>query len=130
MKFPIIVLKENEAPVYFFDNSNFGLVSKGGESFYKNGVIYDSEGSSFLISGIDSVNKATLLKSVIYFQQMYIAKVKFTPTGNLTISEVKEIILNHIQTFPKYWIQKDLIDSLSASILNKSDFSELYRYIK
>jgi hypothetical protein len=39
MKFPIIVIIGKEAPLYFFEENEFGLVSKGGEAFYKKGSV-------------------------------------------------------------------------------------------
>ncbi len=55
MKFPVIIIKENESPIYFFNENEFGVISKGGEAFYNKGIAFDSEGTKFLISGIESI---------------------------------------------------------------------------
>ena len=105
MKFPAVIIKNNESPIYFFDRGDFGLVSKGGESFYEKGVIYDSEGSKFLINGIESIKKAPVLKSIKYFQQMKVVSVRYTVVERVTLLEFKQLIINHIHSFEKYWIK-------------------------
>ncbi len=106
MKFPVLIIKKNEAPLYYFEAEDFGLVSKGGETFYENGMIFDSGGSKFLINDIDSIRKAPLLKSIRYFQQMYIANVKYLFVEQLPILEFKQLIVDHIYSFENYWIKK------------------------
>src|SRR5882672_5400204 len=130
MKFPIAILKSNESPIYVFNENEFGLVSKGGESFYKRGVVYDSEGIKFLLDGITFIKKAPTLMSLKYFQQMYKVSVNSIPGEGVTLVEFKKIIIDHINLFNKYWIKKDLIKSLEDSINGKNNFSEIIKYLK
>jgi hypothetical protein len=130
MKFPIVIIKASESPIYFFDSGSFGLVSKGGEAFYKNGMIYDSEGSTFLINGIESKKNATVLESIKYFQQMYRVNVKYTANEKGTLSAFKKKIINHIRLFEKYWVKKDLLVSLERSIMEKDNFHEIIMFLK
>ena len=130
MKFPLIVIKDNEAPIYYFDSKTFGLVSKGGETFYKSGTIYDSDGSKYLINGVSSIGKAGFWKSIVYLQPMSITKVNFTHLATLSLSEIKSIIISHVSGFKKYWKKKDIIDGLNASILGTNSYSDLYSFIK
>jgi hypothetical protein len=130
MKFPIVIVKESESPIYFFDINQFGLVSKSGESFYKKGIIYDSEGVKYLIEGIKSIKKAPILTSIKYFQQMHIVDVRYTAIGNVLLPEFKQVVINHIHSFKKYWIKRDLIESLDASISEKDSFSDIIYFIR
>jgi hypothetical protein len=130
MKFPIAIIKSGESPIYFFESNKFGLVSKGGASFYRNGVIYDSEGTKFIVKGIASIRKAPLVLSLKYFQPMAIVDVKYIDEQKLELSQFKQIILDHILLHEKYWIKKDLIESLEAALYNKSSFEEVIRFIK
>ena len=132
MKFPIIIIKNKEAPLYFFNNeSEFGLVSKGGEKFYKNGTAYDSEGERFLMKGISSIQRASFLKSIKYFQPMYIADVKYDKISeNISLSDFKQLIIDHIYSHKKYWLARDTADSLKNAILIKNSFSDIIIFLR
>ncbi|MBN9384683.1 MAG: hypothetical protein J0H74_28270 [Chitinophagaceae bacterium] len=93
MSFPIVIVKSNEAPLYYSNGDVFGLVSKGGESFYKKGTIYDSDGSKYEISGIETIEKAPLLKSIRYFQRMYMVKPQYSFISGITLVEFKQLII-------------------------------------
>lgn len=130
MKFPIVLIKPKEAPIYYFESNKFGLISKGGESFYKNGVIYDSEGMKFIVKGIDSVRKAPFNLSLKYFQKMFIVDVKMINDQRIELDQFKQIISNHFRTHSKYWIKRDLIESLEALLNKKISFEEIIRFIE
>ena len=124
MTFPIVIIKSNESPIYYFDEHAFALVSRGGESFYHKRIIYDSGGLKFLITGIGSVKKAPILTSIKYFQPMYLVDVKYEEKECVTLPELKNIIINHISLYQKYWIKRDLIDNLKRGIIGKNSFIE------
>ena len=131
MKFPIILIKKGEAPLYFFNESDFGLVSKGGDTFYKSGIVYDSDGGRFLINGIRSIQRAPFLKSIKYFQPMYKVDVKYdNPSGNIDLPDFKQIMIDHIKSHKKYWMSKDTFESLKSSILDKSSFSDIIIFLR
>lgn len=130
MKFPVIITKAGESPIYYFDESEFGLVSKGGKSFYKKGFVYDSEGSKFSIEGIKSVGKASLLKCVRYFQQMYVVDVALNRIGKLTIDEFKDMVMKHVRSHQRYWRMKDDVDSMEESIRRMDSFEAIIKFIR
>lgn len=130
MIFPVLIIKEREAPIYFFKENNFGLVSKGGEKFYKYGTAYDSGGDIFSIMGIESIKKAPFLKSIKYFQQMYQVQVNCKKQNSMSLPEFKQVIIDHISSHRKYWLSKDNFEDLKDSIEEKNDFSEVILFLK
>lgn len=130
MEFPVVILKSKEAPLYYFEKDDFGLVSSGGESFYRNGIIYDSSGSIFQIQGIDGIRVAPIFKSLKYFQKMFIVSVKYEKVDKIALNDFKKIFISHIRSFDRYWVKRDLIESLESSIMQKMSFVELLKFIK
>ncbi len=130
MKFPIVIIKNNEAPIFFFDMDSFGLVSKNGGPFYKSGMVYDSMGFKFVINGIRSIKKASFLKSLKYFQPMSLVDVQYTFVEQINLVDFKQIVISHIHSFKNYWIKRDLIDSLETSIANKKSHQEVIEFLK
>ena len=130
MEFPVVILKSNEAPLYYFEKGDFGLISSGGESFYKKGIIYDSGGSIFQIQGIEGIKVAPILKSLKYFQKMFIVSVKYEKVDKIDLIDFKKIFINHIRSFDRYWVKQNIIESLESSINQKENFVELLKFIK
>ncbi len=130
MEFPVLVLKENEAPIYFLSEKGFGLVSKGGESFYKNGLIYDSSGNKFNITGVVTVRKASILTCLRYFQPMYLVEIGYVDSGKINLDQIKGVVINQINSFKKYWLQKEDIENLNDSIRKKQTFIDIFNLIK
>ena len=120
-----------EAPLYFFEENEFGLVSKGGEAFYKKGLVYDSDGSKYLINGIKSIQKTPILTTIKYFQPMYKVEVKCEKIlDNISLSDFKQIIIDHIHSHKKYWLSRDTFAGLRNSILAKNNFFEIITFLK
>jgi hypothetical protein len=130
MKFPISIIKDKEAPIYFFNSKTFGLVSKRGEGFYKKGMAYDSDGTIFKINGLESIARAPLVTSIRYVQPMFIVKVKYELVGNINLAQYKKLVIDHIRLHPRFWIKLDLIDSLEISIKNKMSFEEIMNFVR
>ena len=128
--FPIIILKDKDAPIYFFEEKNFGLASKGGEQFYSHGKIYDLAGNCFVIKKIAAVKKASLLDSIRFFQPMKRVELEFESIGTIELNGFKEIIKSHIRQFNKYWIKRDVIDDLVVSISKMNSFEEIIKFLK
>jgi hypothetical protein len=55
LHYPIILIKKSEASIYQFKKGELGLISKGGENFYKNGDIYDAAGNMLMITRVKSI---------------------------------------------------------------------------
>ena len=130
MKFPVVIIKKGESPIYFLTKGNFGLISRGGERFYKHGIIYDSEGNVFSITAIESIQKAPLLKSIKYVQPMYQVQVHCEKLNSISLEEFKELITGHIGSHRKYWLSKDSFEDLRNSIKEKNDFYEIIIFLK
>ena len=130
MKFPVIIIKEKESPICFFDKEEFGLISKGGEAFYKNSTIYDSEGNVFLVKGVENIRKAPVLKSIRYFQSMFLLTLKTEIKEKISIEKLKQIVSEHISQHSKYWEKKDTIESIKAEILSKNQFDQIIKSLK
>ncbi len=130
MNFPVVILKKGKSPIYFFSEQKFGLISKGGEIFYKQGVIYDSDGNEFLLSGFESRKKAGLIKSLMYFQPMYIVKPVYTDVGKITLPKLKALIIEHIVSHKSYWIRKDVIANLTSEIESSASFTQLFKFLE
>jgi hypothetical protein len=130
MHFPIILIKSGDPSIYYFEKDDFGSVSKGGEVFYKSGEIYDSKGGKYIISKIGGVRKATLWKSLRYFQQMWLVEVDTIFEESIGLIDFKELINHHLSKYNKYWIKRDVIGNLQKSILQKKDYVEIMNYLK
>ncbi len=130
MRFPIVIIKPNEAPIYYLNKGEFGLVSKKGESFYKKGTIYDSEGNKYIINGIGPISKAPFLRSLKNFQQMYEVEVNYAFTGKVTLEDFKSIVISHLKTFKKYWLSRDTFEALSAPVAEKNSFVDIITFLK
>src|SRR5262245_39189318 len=107
MNFPIVILKAGEAPIYHFTEAKFGLISRGGEAFYRQGTIYDSDCNVFSLKGNTSYRKANPIKSLMYFQQMYVVSPTYTHIQKIALAEFKKIIIDHISFHKRYWVKKD-----------------------
>src|SRR5687767_5416639 len=130
MKFPVVILKKGKSPIYFFSQEKFGLISKGGEVFYEQGVIYDSDGNEFLLGGFESCKKAGLLKSFMYFQPMYIVNPVYTDVRKVTLPEFQALIIEHIISHKSYWNRKDLIANLISEIEGSASFTEIFKFLE
>lgn len=130
IQFPIVIIKENDSNIYYINQNTFSLVSKGGESFYKSGTIYDSEGNTFTINGIKSIERASILNSIKYFQPMYLVKLNIAESNSLLLNEFKNTILGHLQKYQTKWKMRDSINALEASVMSKYSFTEIIEFLK
>lgn len=130
MQFPVLIVKQRDPSLYYFEENTLGLVSKNGESFYKKGELYDALGNKYEIQGYENLRNASLVKSIKYMQQMYVVDLKLHLIGNLTLDEFKEFVKSHIDRNQNYWIKRDVIPDLQAGCMKKDNFGELMKYLK
>ena len=120
-EYPILILKENDKGLYCLEK-NFGLVSKGGESFYRNLTIYDRNGKGFYLSKYQTIEKADFLSSIKYFQQMYRITSSFEMIDVISLEALKEKLVNHIEANRKFWLKLDNFEDIRRNIFDKKDF--------
>jgi hypothetical protein len=130
MKFPILIIKQKDPSIYCFEETQFGLISKGGEKFYKEGVIIDSEGKVYNIKKSNEIHKASFLQSLKYFQPMYKLTINTEEFRTITINEFKLIVIEHINKHKNYWEKKDLIVDLEKSINDISEYKKIIEFLK
>ena len=129
MEFPIII-KKQEASLYFFKKSQFGLVSKDGEAFYKYGTLYDSKGDVYKVNGINNKAKAPFLKSLMYFQQMYVVDINIKKVGAISLMEMKNVFSDHIAAHKRYWQNKDLIPDILEALDMMESYEDIINYLR
>lgn len=128
--FPVIIIKEKDPSIYFFSKNAFGLASIGGEKFYKDGTLYDANGSVFQINGVKSVNPASLLESLKFFQRMKKVTPDLQFRQRISLPEFKEILITHIQDNSGYWARRDLIEDIISAIRAKNGYKEIMTFIE
>jgi hypothetical protein len=128
--FPIIIIKPNDPSLYVFSSKTFGLVSVGGDNFYKSGLIYDSQGHIYSISGVRQVHNASLMESLRFFQKMKKVDLELEYIQQITLDELKKLLGQHINNYPSYWEAKDVIDRIIYDVNQQSDFVHLMKCIE
>src|SRR5690606_38381963 len=109
---------------------NFGLISKGEQEFYSSGIIYDSTGKKFSINGANNVIPASFLESLRYFQPMERVDVNVKFIQEVSLTEFKNNLIEHVKDYPDYWQQKDLLTNIIDTINNANEFGPIINYMK
>lgn len=130
MIFPVIVLKQKDPALYFFNEDKWGLISEGGETFYKSGDIYDSDGNRFKTGRIKGIRKASWLTCLMSFKRMSRVYLETDPVSTVSLDEFKQVIVQHIQRYPSYWAQKDFVEFMLPAIMEKNSYQEIIEYLK
>lgn len=130
MQFPILILKNSDAALYVFEKWNFGLVSKGGESFYKSGKVFDSTGKTFRILRISERSKAPFIVSVKYFQPMYKVSVVTEFEETISLPKLREIILDHVNSRRRYFESLGSFEDIEQMVFQKTTFVGLISVFK
>lgn len=125
-EYPILILKENDKGLYCLEK-DFGLVSKGGESFYRKLTIYDKSGRGLYLSKYETFEKADFLSSIKYFQQMYQITSSYVPIDDISLDEIKQKLIRHIEVNKKYWLKLDNFEDIKEVILGMESFEKLYK---
>ncbi|MEO1032133.1 MAG: hypothetical protein AAFX55_12045 [Bacteroidota bacterium] len=130
IKYPILLLRENDNNLYGLSNG-LGLISKGGESFYKRPIkLIDRDGLEFKLKSISGKHKARLIDSMRYFQPMEQLTFEFEQTGQLNLSELKFQILRHISAKPKHWISLGTPEMIEEWMNKKESIADLIKMFK
>jgi hypothetical protein len=130
MKRPILIFKKNDKNIYAID-SMFGIVSKGGESFYKNTTIIDSEGNLFEVIKIEVQGRASLKHCIMYFQKLLELKLTFSSNKKtIGLTELKNMIISKISKNPKKWLSMGTVEGISEHVNKSKSFSELISMFK
>jgi hypothetical protein len=130
MVFPVILIKDKDPSIYFFDNKTFRLVSKGQEKFYKSGVVYDSNGDVYKLIRINGVRNAPFLSSIRFFQPMKLVDIEFELVDRINLLQLKGIVTSHVNSHNKYWEKRDLIHDLVSQIMNIESAEKLFKFLK
>ena len=130
LTFPVIIIKNNDPAVYYFSFRTLGLISKGGEKFYKSGLLFDSSGNYYKIKGVGNTSSANFWESLKYFQKMERVELNIEFVEKLNIEDLKEILLTQVNNYGKYWEKRDLLPNLSNDIMQIDNFPHLINFIK
>ncbi len=128
-KYPLLVLKNNDKNIYVF-KSNFGLVSKGGDKFYKDLFIVDSECNSFNLIKVCSIKYAGASLSLRYFQKMYLVDLEIKHLGKIDLEDIKEMLIEKINKNKSHWLVIDTFEGMVERINmcnSISDICEIFR---
>mgnify|MGYP006132484649 CR=1 FL=1 len=131
IKFPVLLIRENDKFLYGI-KTDLGIISKGGETFYKKKriEIYDSEGNHFELKKAELNGKANWKISLKYFQQMYEMKLLFEKKSKIELNQLKGEIINHMKKYKKHWLNIGTLDGLTKMVNNENSYSELIKKLK
>ena len=127
VKYPVILFRNNDKNLYWV-NRDLGLISKGGDNFYKKKIkMVDRNGQTFELVKATNGGKAKFIDSLKYFQPMQQMNLKFQEGNSLTLEEVKSEILEHIKQNPRKWLSLGTIDMIEDWIDQKKSHADLYK---
>ena len=125
IEYPILLISIKNNNLYGMNNG-LGLISKGGESFYKKSIqIIDQRGFLYEIKGITGQNRASLIDSIRYFQPMKQLTFELEQIGQKNLDELKSIILEHIKRKPRNWLSLGTIDMIEEWVNGKKSIADL-----
>lgn len=122
--YPLIVFKDGDKNIYATKN-HFGIVSKGGEKFYRDLTFVDSKGHVFKLKRAKVEDQASLGVSLKYFQRMWKMELDFEDAGVISIDELKAKIMHHVSQNPKHWLVLDTLDGIKKRVDGTNNFKEL-----
>ena len=112
-------------------DKGLGLISKGGDSFYKKPIkIIDRDGFVFNLKSISSKRKAGFMDSLRYFQPMQQLTFELEQSSRLNLSELKSDILKHVKMKPKKWLSLGTIEMIEEWIFEKKSIADLIKMFK
>lgn len=127
--FPILGLKEGDANVYVFSN-HIGIISRGGDKFYKKLWIVDSNGNTFLLVRSILKGKAPVKYSFRYFQQMYEMDLTFEEKDKITLDELKHKVFQHISKYKQKWVTLGTVELVQKKMKKCISYSQLIEMFK
>jgi len=130
IEYPILLIRKNDSNLYGMNNG-LGLISKGGESFYKKSIqIVDQRGFVFDINGIIRHDKARLIDSIRYFQPMQQLTFELEQIGQKNLDELKSEIMEHVKLKPKHWLSLGTTDMIEEWVNEKKTIADLIRMFR
>lgn len=130
INYPILLYRECDNKLYGI-RSGLGLISKGGESFYKKPIHFiDRDGFVININAIAGKSRARLIDSIRYFQPMLQLSFEFEQSGRKSLSELKIEIINHVKIKPKHWLSLGTIEMIEDWVNEKESISDLIMMFK
>ncbi|MEM7160823.1 MAG: hypothetical protein AAF487_00150 [Bacteroidota bacterium] len=131
LNFPIILMKSDVSYIgVCLRRSRFGLISKGNEKYYSSGVVYDSQGGSYELKGIERIKSAPLQLSLLHLQKMLIAEPNFKYNSDLELDEIKELVKAHIMKNRNYWKKFRSVEEFLSSVDSSMNLVELYSILR
>ena len=86
--------------------------------------------TKYNVAGYENIRKAPILKSIRFLQPMRMAAVKTGVVENVTLDSFKTVINAHLIKYHDYWIKRDTIADLQATLMMKTSYAEVMRYLK
>lgn len=125
MKYPLLILKKGDDNIYALKKM-FGIVSVGGENFYKNITVIDSDGNRFEVVKVEIEGVAKFKYCLMYFQKMLNLNITFKQDiGRIELNELKEMLKDKISKKPKKWLNIGTVNRIHDFIDKKENFKEL-----
>lgn len=122
--YPLIAFKEGDKNIYA-SKSNFGIVPKGGDKFYKNLTVIDSAGKIYRLKSSRVKGAAPLMISLKFFQKMLEMELEFEELGVITLAELKAKIMDHVAKNSKHWLVLDTTEGIQEKIEAAPTFKDL-----
>ena len=130
IKYPIILIRNKDYNLYGMEK-DLGLISKGGESFYKRPIqLIDKDGFIFELKSRKNIGRAKLLNSIRFFQPMQQMQLEFIEKGQISLIDLKKMILSHIKTKPKHLLTLGTMEMIEEWVYEKNTISELIKMFK
>lgn len=127
--FPAIGFKDRDAGLYVFDQ-HIGIISKGGERFYKNLTLVDNQGQKYRLLGAKVKGKAGWRHSLKYMQPMFEMDLTFEEIDFQTLAELKSDIMSHVSQHPKRWLSLDTVEGIQEMVDRSDSFEGLINLFK
>jgi hypothetical protein len=124
LNLPAIGFKDNDKNIYVFDKT-IGIISKGGQNFYKNLTIIDSKGSCYRLSNAKIKGNANFILSLRYFQPMKEMSLEFDKQDSFNLSSLQDKIFAHVSSNAKHWLVLDTLQGIKSQIYSAQSFEEL-----
>ena len=123
-KYPLLIFKKQDKNIYA-TKKDFGIVSKGGEKFYKDITIIDSTGDAYELEKATIKGKAKWYVSLRYFQPMWELDFVLRKESTYNLSDVKKQIIDHIRKNPKHWLTLDGVERIEEKMEEARTFEDL-----
>jgi hypothetical protein len=129
LNYPVMIFKKGHKQIYSL-NKNFGIISKGGASFYKDLTIIDSMGNVYTLGDVKIKGRASILTCFLHFQIMLELSVSLNNEGVISLEALKEKIITKIKENSKFWLVLDTVEGIEKMITEKDNYEDLIRIFR